>query len=218
MNIRRRHQAITHYYEKTLLDFLARKIYRFTSADQLSLLAFAGALLTAGSYLVAESNLAWLHLANFGIFLHWFGDSLDGRVARLRQQNRPRYGYYLDHLLDAISTIVIIFGINYSGLTLQSEWLWALILLLLIMIHTALKAASTGIFELSFERIGGTEVRISLIAMNIALVMTNNPLIIIDNLPFNLIDVVGLFIVALLFTNLCLAVYKTLWGKNKIRD
>lgn len=218
MEIRRRHQSLTHNCEKKILDFLARKIYRYVTANLLSYAALGGSLLVGFAYLIAEKDIAWLHLANLGIFIQWFGDSLDGRTARLRNENRPRYGHYLDHMLDAISTIFIIFGINYSGITLQSEWVWVLLLFLLLMIHAYLKSSLTGVFEMTIERIGGTEIRIGLVMMNFSLMITQNPLIIQYPLPLSLIDIFGLLVAGLMLANFWTAVSRTLWGRNRIRE
>lgn len=216
MEIRRRHQSLTHNDEKKLLDFLARRIYRRMTADQLSYLGLVGSFVAGGAYLAAENNFAWLHLANLGIFIQWFGDSLDGRAARLRGENRPRYGHYFDHMLDAVSMIAVIFGINYSGLTLQSEWIWALILILLLMIHAYLKSSLTGVFEMTIERMGGTETRLCLIAINFILLLTGNPLVIAGFLPLKLMDIFGLLAVFMLLLNFWTAVSRTLWGRKRI--
>jgi len=218
MEIKRKHYSLTCVWEKKILNFLARKIYRLITADQLSYLALGGSFLAAAAYLLAANDLAWLHLANFGIFVQWFGDSLDGRTARLRKENRPCYGHYFDHILDAISMVVIIFGINYSSLTLQSEWMWVLSLFLLIMIHAYLKSSLTGVFELTIERFGGTEARLFLMFINFLLIFTGNPLIIAGFLPLNLIDVLGCLVAVMLLWNFWFAVSRTLWGKHKLTD
>lgn len=218
MKIKRKQQTITFEVEKKILDYIAPKICKYVNADTLSLFALLGAILTGISYVISARNLSFLYLASLGLFIHWFGDSLDGRVARLRNENRPKYGHYLDHTLDGLSVVIIIFGINFSGLTLQTPWVWILALFLLIMIHSHLKSSVTGVFELSFERFGGTEARIGMILMNFILIFTNNPLIIERPIPFNLLDVIGFFVACILGLLLIKSVSVSLWGKNKIKD
>lgn len=218
MNIRRKHQSITFHLEKKVLDYLAKKIFRLVIADQLSLFALSGAILSGISYILAGKNILYLHLANLGLIIHWLGDSLDGRIARLREENRPKYGHYLDHLLDAVSVVIIVFGINYSSLTLQSEWVWVLAIFLLLMIHSFLKTSVTGVFELSIERFGGTEARLGLILINLVLIATNNPHIADNPNLMNLIDVIGFAVSILLLLNFLKTVSKTLWGKEKITE
>lgn len=210
MKIIRKHFAVTYQIEKRLLDSLAQKIFRYTTADQLSLLALSGAVMTGLSYYYAGIDLRFLYLANLGIFLHWLGDSLDGRVARLRGKSRLKYGHYLDHILDSVSLVIIIFGINYSGLTLQSAWVWVLALFLLIMIHSFLEASVTGEFDLTIERFGPTEARISLILINIIVCTTQNALILMHPFPTTVMDVLGFIAALVLLFNFLKAVLTTI--------
>lgn len=218
MEIVRRHQAITSKIERKILNFIAKRIYRYFKADHLSLLAIIGAIIAAFGYFLAKNNLNLLHLANLGIFIHWFGDSLDGTVAKLRNESRPKYGHYLDHILDAICATIVIFGINFSGLSLESEWVWVLAIFLLIMIHSFLKASVTGIFDLSFERFGPTEVRLGFVFMNLILLYSGNPLIIGKPISFTLLDIFGLLASATLLIVLIQAVSKSLCGRRKIKE
>jgi archaetidylinositol phosphate synthase len=218
MKLIRKHNAWTYEPEKRLLDFIAARIYRYVTADQLSLLAFAGAIIAAVFYANLQIALYSVMFASLGIFLHWFGDSLDGRVARLRDENRPRYGHYLDHILDAFSLVIIIFGISYSKQTMFSTWIWVLVIFLLMMIHSYLKSSITGVFELSFERFGATEARITLILMNIIIFVTGNPIMIRRPIEYNLLDLFGLIAATILLFILLKSVFQTLWGKDRIRD
>jgi archaetidylinositol phosphate synthase len=215
----RKHQAITFEIEKKILDYIAARMHKYVTADQMSLLALGGAVMGSIAYIMAGQNLNWLLLACLGIFIHWFGDSLDGRTARLRNENRPLYGHYLDHILDALSAVIICFGISVSEITLQSTWVWIMVIFLLLMIHSYLKASVTGVFELSMERLGGTEVRILLIILNLVILISGNPVI---DLPIfdkgRLIDYLGMVMAGLLLYNLLTAVRKTLWGKGRIRE
>ena len=218
MEIKRKHKALTFEAEKRILDFIAGKIFKYVTADMMSLLALLGALLASISYLMTDKSLIFLQLASLGIFFHWFGDSLDGRVARLRHESRPKYGHYLDHILDAVSITVIIFGIGYSQLTMQAGWVWLLAILQLLMIHSYLKASATGIFELSVERLGPTELRILLICINSIIFASKNPKFIIQAITFTLFDIIGILLTVIMLLVFIRAVSSALWGKDRIRE
>lgn len=218
MKIRRRHNALTYALEKPILDAIAKNIHPYVTADQLSLLGLLGALIAGVSYILASSNLNFLHLVNFGIIIQWFGDSLDGRVARLRAESRPNLGHYLDHILDAGSLVIVVFGLGYSGLTIQTSWVWVLALYLLIMIHSFLKASVTGIFELTIERFGPTEARIGFILVNILVFATGNPIVVTSPFLANVFDVAGSIAATALLVNFIRAFTTTVWGKSRIRE
>lgn len=218
MSIERKSHALTYYPEKKLLDFLAQRIFKFVSANQLSLLAFLGAITASLAYFLAGKNLIWLHLANFGIFIHWFGDSLDGRTARLRRESRPKYGHYLDHILDSFSLTFIILGINYSDLTLQSTWLFNLILLLLLHIHVHLKTSVTGIIEMAYVCSGWTEARILVILINFVLLFSKNPTLNYYSFPLTLLDLIGVILFIILAFIVIKSVLSSLWGKEKVKE
>lgn len=218
MTIKRKNTALTFHIEKRLLDWLSKRAYQYTTADQLTLLALIGAIISGFGYYFAAHNLLLLHLSNTGLFLHWFGDSLDGRVARLRGENRPNYGHYVDHVLDAISLVIIIFGITYSGLTTLSSWVWVLALFLLLMIHSFLKASVTGVFELSFERFGPTEGRVGLILINLIVIATQNQVLFSSVLTFNVLDLAGTIGACILLFHFIKAVSSALWGRYKIKE
>jgi len=112
----------------------------------------------------------FLALASIGLVINWFGDSLDGTLARVRNQQRPRYGYYLDHLVDAFGVAMMIFGIAYSGL-ISHPFVWLVLTLFFIAsINTYLATNSVEIFKISYLRISTTEARVLLIIMNTILI------------------------------------------------
>lgn len=155
--------------EKKLLVSLARRLPSWIGPDHLTalgVLAMAGAGLCYR--LLAVSPLALLGV-NLFLFLNWFGDSLDGTLARVRQKQRPRYGFYVDHLVDAFGAIFLLGGLASSGLVTPYAALGLLIAYMLLQIHIALKAHTTRVFQIAFAGIGGTEARILLGGLNLAL-------------------------------------------------
>ena len=99
-NQRRINLSLLTPLEKPALLWLASHLPLWVSSDMLTLLGFFASLLIAASYWLTQYNSAFLWLASFGFFLNWFGDSLDGTVARVRHTERPKYGFFVDHMID----------------------------------------------------------------------------------------------------------------------
>jgi archaetidylinositol phosphate synthase len=155
--------------EKRLLIWLAVCIPSRINSDHLTLLGFAAQLLTGVSYALTQFDRLWL-LAGIGfIALNWFGDSLDGTLARIRQQQRPRYGFYVDHILDSIGSVALMGGLALSGYMSPAIAISLLVLFLLLSIQSYLATYALGEFRMSFWSFGPTELRLLLVAGNLAL-------------------------------------------------
>jgi len=128
-------------------------------------------VLAGAGYALSNRQPAWLWLASLGLAINWLGDSLDGTLARVRQTQRPKYGYYLDHIVDAFSTAVIGLGIGLSPYVDVSIALGLVVAYLALSINVYLESTVFGVFRLAYGRIGPTEVRIILVLLNIAVVM-----------------------------------------------
>ena len=102
---------------------------------------------------------SWLWAASGLLVVHWLGDSLDGTLARVRRSERPRYGYYLDHLVDAIATALIGIGLGLSPYMLLATGLVIVIAYLVLSINTYLETQALGVFSLGYGRLGPTEAR-----------------------------------------------------------
>jgi len=155
--------------EKRLLVTIARRLPGWVSPDHLTAIGVVGMAGAGLCYrLVSLSPLA-LVAANVFLFLNWFGDSLDGTLARVRERQRPRYGFYLDHLLDGVGAAFLMAGLAGSGLVRPSLAASGLVVYLLFQLHIALKAHATGVFQIAFGGVGGTELRILIGAANLVL-------------------------------------------------
>jgi phosphatidylglycerophosphate synthase len=157
--------------EKRALLWLAHRMPRWVNSDHLTGLGFAGMLLTGLSYWLARWNRWALVAGIVCLALNWFGDSLDGTLARVRNRQRPRYGFYVDHITDSIGTAGLLAGLAFSSF--MSEWLGLclLVVFLLISIQSYLATYTLGTFQLSFWKFSPTELRVLLIAGNIALLV-----------------------------------------------
>lgn len=196
--VKRENKSLTAGGERILTSWLVRLIPSYISPDHMTLLAFAGAILACISLINAGSDVDFLHLANLGIFIHWMGDSLDGLLARWRKRERPNYGYYVDHLLDAVSLVFILGGLVTSSLTVSNAWGWVLVVFLLLMVHIFLATKITGVFELSFGFFGPTEARLGLIVSNLLIYFCGNPIYLLVGTPFTLFDLIGVGVALIL--------------------
>jgi phosphatidylglycerophosphate synthase len=155
--------------EKRLLIWLAERIPARINSDHLTLLGFTAQLLTGVSYALARYDRLWLLAGIAFLALNWFGDSLDGTLARVRNQQRPRYGFYVDHILDSIGSVALMGGLALSGYMSPAIAISLLILFLLLSIQSYLATYTFGEFRMSFWSFGPTELRLLLVAGNLAL-------------------------------------------------
>lgn len=155
--------------ERAALRWLASHMPAWVNSDHLSLLGLVSMFLAGIGYAVSGRNPAMLHLVNLCIFLNWFGDSLDGTLARYRDRQRPRYGFYVDHIIDTFGTMFLIVGLALSGFMTERVAAAALIVFLMLAINSYLAAYALGIFKISHGKLGPTEIRLVLIIGNLVL-------------------------------------------------
>ena len=155
--------------ERRVLTAIARRLPRWVLPDHLTALGVLAALGIAAAYVLSNRDPVWLAAASALLVVQWFGDSLDGTLARVRGIERPRYGFYLDHLTDALSTALIGIGLGLSPHLLLFTGLAIVIAYLLLSINVYLETHVFGVFELGYGRLGPTEARLGLIALNVAL-------------------------------------------------
>ena len=161
-------ESVTSGVERRILLWLATRIPARINSDHLTLLGFAAMFLAGGSYAWARWNRAGLLLATLCLALNWLGDSLDGTLARVRNQQRPRYGFYVDHMIDSIGAVFLMGGLAISTYIDWRVAMGMLIAFLLLSIESYLTTYTLGIFRLSFAKFGPTEIRILLGAGNVA--------------------------------------------------
>ena len=155
--------------ERAALRELARRMPQRVNSDHLSLLGLVSMFLAGVFYAASRQNPLLLHLVNVCIFLNWFGDSLDGTLARYRDRQRPRYGFYVDHIIDTFGTMFLIFGLAVSGYMTERVAAATLIVFLMLAINSYLAAYTLRIFKISHGKLGPTEIRLVLIIGNLVL-------------------------------------------------
>jgi phosphatidylglycerophosphate synthase len=173
--------------ERRLLTWLCARLPAWVTPDLLTYFGLFGAVLVFGGYVGTNRSSEWLWMSIVGYAIHWFGDSLDGSLARFRKIERPRYGYFLDHSCDGAATTLVVVGI---GLTPYIELEAALIALagyLLLSIHAFLSVRVLGELRLSYLNLGPTELRLILIALTLAMYFVGPTRVVIGQLtPFDL--------------------------------
>ena len=155
--------------EKRALVWIAERLPSWVSSDQLTLLGFAAQIATGVCYALAARDRRMLLAAIVCLAVNWFGDSLDGTLARVRQQQRPRYGFYVDHVIDSIGSVAMMGGLSLSGYMHPGIATGLLVAFLLLSIQSYLATYTFGEFHLSFWHFGPTELRILLAVGNLAL-------------------------------------------------
>jgi archaetidylinositol phosphate synthase len=165
----REHRSILATAEKRLLISIARRIPRVVHSDHLTSLALAAMGIAGAAFAAARWDRRALWLVVAALALNWFGDSLDGTLARVRRTERPRYGFYVDHVLDIVGATLLFAGLASSTFMHPGIALASLIAYLLVAGEVFLATAVRGVFRMSFYGIGPTELRILLAAGAIAL-------------------------------------------------
>jgi archaetidylinositol phosphate synthase len=157
--------------ETRVLEWIARRLPGWVKPDHLTALGVVASIAIAAAYVLSNGDKLWLWAASALLVVHWLGDSLDGTLARVRKSERPRYGYYLDHLVDAFATAAIGIGLGLSPYMLLAVGLVIVVAYLILSINTYLETHAFGVFTLGYGRFGPTEARLMLIAVNTLLVL-----------------------------------------------
>ena len=187
--------------ERNVLVWLAARLPAWITPDHLTLLGVCGALLCGLSFWASALSPQFLWLACLGLAINWFGDSLDGSLARYRKIERPRYGFFIDHTTDVVSQTFIFLGLGASQymrfdmacLMLMSYWIAAL--------YTFIRAVAVRIFQISYFGIGPTEIRIGLFAYTLTLLTIGSYPLDIANVRLSPLDVIAVIIFVTVFVS-----------------
>lgn len=147
-------------HERQLLESLARRLPQFVTPDQLTILGVTGSAIAALALIASGLSLDFLWLAIVGLAINWAGDSLDGTLARVRRIERPRYGFFVDHMSDLASQFLIVLGLGLSPLMRFDIATLALVGYLALSVYTFVKLHVTRNMQLSYFGVGPTEIRV----------------------------------------------------------
>jgi phosphatidylglycerophosphate synthase len=185
--------------ERPALRWLCAHMPAWVSPDILTAIGLCGGLIIAVGYWLSNVDKNFLWLVDFGFVVNWFGDSLDGSLARYRKIERVRYGYFIDHTVDTLTQTIICIGVGLSPFVKFPYALLALVGYLQLGILTFVNAAVTGVFKISYGKIGPTEIRVIFVGLNAIFYFSNNPLIQVFSLDLALFDAIALSVAAAFF-------------------
>lgn len=163
--------SILNAAEKKILVWLAERQPKWMTSDILTYIGVSGAVMIAVGYMISSMNINWLWFSSLGYAVNWYGDSLDGTLARVRNHQRPVYGYYLDHTVDAVNELIIVLGIGLSWLMHLDLALLILAFYFMLTINVSINAHLKKEFRLTYAKMGPTEFRIIMVAVNTLLVL-----------------------------------------------
>jgi archaetidylinositol phosphate synthase len=166
---RRVNRALTASIEKRLLQWMAERAPKWLSSDQLTVLGLSAQVGAGICYALSRYDRRALVLVILCQILNWLGDSMDGTLARIRRQQRPRYGFYVDHIADVFGSVALMCGLGFSGLLHWQTAAAMLVAFLMLSAESYLATYTLSRFELSHGIFGPTEIRLLLIAGNVAL-------------------------------------------------
>jgi len=185
--------------ERPALQWLAAHMPAWMTPDILTGIGTFGAVLIAVSYWLTNYSEWFLWLASLGFVINWFGDSLDGTLARYRKIERPKYGFFIDHTVDALNETIIFLGFGLSSYLSFEIACLALIGYLLMSVLVYVTTAVSGVFKISYGKLGPTEIRAIAILINIFIFFVGNPAINLPTGRTTIIDLAVLIIALALF-------------------
>jgi archaetidylinositol phosphate synthase len=216
---RRVQESILAGIEKRVLIAMAKRIPASINADHLTILGFSAMIAAGAAYVIAPAWPPALLLVNLLLALNWFGDSMDGTLARVRNQQRPRYGYYVDHIIDALSSLFLFGGLALSGFMSERVAIGMLLCYLLLAIQSYLATHSLGVFSISWWKFSPTEMRILLAIGNTVVFFTPHTKVLGPRLLF--FDVAGVIAIACMAIVLIVTVLRnttTLYNAERIES
>lgn len=163
--------SVLNALEKKVLVWLAEKQPKWMTSDILTYIGTFGAVVIAAGYILSAWNINFLWLSSLGFVINWYGDSLDGTLARVRKTQRPVYGYYIDHTVDCINEFIMFIGIGLSGLMHFSLAMVILAVYFMLTINVSINAHLKKEFRLTYAKLGPTEFRILAIIANTILAL-----------------------------------------------
>ena len=163
--------------ERPALQWFCKHMPARMTPDILTVIGIIGGIVMAIAYWLCNVNKNFLWIVDLGLLINWFGDSLDGSLARYRKVERFKYGYFVDHTVDITTQTIVLLGLGISPFVQFSYALLALVGYLLLGILTYIDTAVSGVYKISYGKIGPTEVRVFLVGLNAIFYFASNPLI-----------------------------------------
>ena len=186
---RRDLRGLTTALEKRVLLWLAARMPAWVGSDHLTALGLLAMIGAGAAYWLGGHEARWLLAVNALLAVNWFGDSLDGTLARFRNRCRPRYGFYVDHMVDMFGALFLLAGLALSGYMSVAVAAALLLTYYLLSINVYLATYTLGVFKISFGGLGGTELRLLLMAGNVLVMQA--PHFVVGGRPILWFDAAG---------------------------
>lgn len=192
--------SILNGVEKKVLVWLAERQPRWVTSDLLTYIGVAGALVCGLGFALSSLDIGWLWLSSAGLVINWYGDSLDGTLARVRGTQRPKYGFFIDHSIDAITITMMCVGAGLSPLLRLDVALGVLAAYLIISVYTYVCTIVTNQMRLTYGKLGPTEFRLIIILTNTLFIYTpwHNLTLGVVGIELGLFDLVALAAILLM--------------------
>lgn len=198
--------------EKKVLVWMAERLPGWVTSDMLTFLGVGGAVVCAVGFVLANHDVMWLWLSSLGLVINWFGDSLDGTLARVRNTQRPVYGFFIDHTLDAVTQCIMFVGAGLSPMFRLDVALLVLAGYLCLSVYTYIGAILKGEFRLTYSSFGPTEFRLIVILLNTLYMYTSwaDSRFTLQGCEFGVFDAICFVVALILF-----AMYLVQFAKDK---
>jgi phosphatidylglycerophosphate synthase len=180
--------------ERPLLQWLVARLPAWATPDMMTALGVIGSVIIFLCFWLTSIDKAFLWLVNLGFVINWFGDSLDGTLARYRKIERPKFGFFVDHTYDVFSQVLVFTGLGLSRYVTFNIAYFALVGYLLMSIFSYVHTIVTGVFQISFGKLGPTEGRVVVILLNTFVFFLGNPRIVSSPLTLRFYDMVVLLV------------------------
>lgn len=207
--------SFTRGFEKKWLPRMANALPERVTPDHMTLIGILAAFIVAAGYLMSGLSPWWLMLSNFGLVLHWYGDSLDGTLARVRKCERERYGYFVDHVCDIGTVVLIAISMGASPLMQMEIALFVAVGYSMMNVYVHIVAYTRQKFLLSHGKIGPTEFRIILIMINMVIILWNPVIFTWNDELYRVLDAAGIAIAVMLFSTF---IFKSINGAKQLND
>lgn len=209
--------SILNKAEKKALVWIAKRQPAWVTSDFLTFVGVFGAVIFAVGGLMAHIDLRYLWLSSLGLVINWYGDSLDGTLARVRQTQRPIYGFFIDHTLDALTTCLICIGLGLSPVMQMEVALFIMGGYLCLSIYTYISTIIINEFRLTYGKLGPTEVRLLLIAINTLFIYIPQKDLTYEicGRTYGVFDLIGITVACILFLLYIVQLVKDLRDLNK---
>jgi phosphatidylglycerophosphate synthase len=198
-NHKRITQTLLSVIEQPLIRWMVSRLPLWVTPDKLTVLGLFGSILICLGYYLSNFSNMYLWLSSFGFFLNWFGDSLDGSLARYRKIERPKYGFYIDHAMDSVTIVLIGIGAGLSPYARFDLAVLALTAYLLLSILVYLNTHVSGVFKISFYGFGPTEIRVFIVLVNTLIFFWGAGQFTFRGFDITILDVAAIFLSIILF-------------------